>query len=168
MNTKNNKRRRESVEKIEKAFMQMLLNKEINQISVTDICNQTGLNRSTFYANFADIYDLADKLRESLEKDFNAQFEDKTMQSALTMFRHIYDNQIFYKMYFKLGYDNKLKNLVYDESRATQDFEGKHIKYHIEFFRNGLNAIIKLWLDGGCKESPEEMEEIIKNEYRGR
>jgi hypothetical protein len=43
-----------------------------------------------------------------------------------------------------------------------------HIRYHIEFFRNGLNAIIKLWLAGGCKESPSEMAEILKKEYRGR
>ncbi len=45
---------------------------------------------------------------------------------------------------------------------------GGNIKYHIEFFRNGLNAIIKLWLAGGCKESPEEMAEVLKQEYRGR
>ena len=32
----------------------------------------------------------------------------------------------------------------------------------------GLLAIIKLWLKNGCKESPEEMAEIIKREYRGR
>lgn len=41
-------------------------------------------------------------------------------------------------------------------------------KYHIEFFRNGLNAIIRLWLAGGCAESPEEMAEVLKQEYRGR
>ena len=34
--------------------------------------------------------------------------------------------------------------------------------------RNGLNAIIKMWISGGCKESPEEMAQVIKQEYRGR
>ena len=28
--------------------------------------------------------------------------------------------------------------------------------------------IKKMWLENGCKESPEEMAEIIKQEYRGR
>ena len=29
-------------------------------------------------------------------------------------------------------------------------------------------AIIKMWLAGGCQESPEEMAEVLKSEYRGR
>lgn len=168
MNVKNNKRRRESIEKIEKAFINMLLSKEINQISVTDICKETGLNRSTFYANYIDIYDLADKLREKLEKDFSAQFQEKSNDGAIKMFRHIYENQLFYKIYFKLGYDERHQTYIYDTSRAEKDFEGKHTKYHIEFFRNGLNAIIKMWLNGGCEETPEEMAEVIKSEYSGR
>lgn len=168
MNVKNNKRKRESIEKIEKAFINMLISKEINEISVTDICKETGLNRSTFYANYIDIYDLADKLGEKLEKDFNEQFKDSSSQSAETMFRHIYENQLFYKIYFKLGYDEKHKTYVYDKTRAEKDFEGKNMKYHIEFFRNGLNAIIKMWLAEGCKETPEEMAEILKAEYKGR
>lgn len=168
MNVKNNKRKRESVEKIEKAFISMLQKKEINQISVTDICKDTGLNRSTFYANFIDIYDLADKLRVKLEDDFNAQFQSEKDQNAETMFRHIYENQIFYNTYFKLGYDDKHQVCIYDTARAENDFMSKHIKYHIEFFRNGINAIIKMWLANGCEETPEEMAEILKSEYKGR
>ncbi len=172
MNTKNNKRRRESVEKIEKAFVELLQTEELKSITVSDICKMTGLNRSTFYANFLDIYDLADKFREKLEKDFAELFGDEPPQSsddgALKMFSHIKENQIFYKTYFKLGYDEAHKIYIYDTKRAMEDFGDKYIKYHIEFFRNGINAIIKMWLDGGCKESPEEMSNILKEEYRGR
>lgn len=168
MNTKNNKRKRDSIEKIQRAFVNMLQEKEISRISVTDICKETGLNRSTFYANFLDIYDLADKIRENLERDFNAQFHEAKNRDAVTMFRHIYENQLFYKTYFKLGYDEKHRISVFDPVRAETDFANKHIQYHIEFFRNGFNAIVKMWLDGGCRETPEEMAEIIKAEYRGR
>lgn len=168
MNVKNNKRKKQSIEKIEKAFIEMLQKKEINQISVTDICKETGLNRSTFYSSYIDIYDLADKLREKLEEDFGKQFKDETNHDSTTMFRHIYENQLFYKTYFKLGYDEKHQSYVFDSIRAENDFNGKHIKYHIEFFRNGINSIIKMWLAGGCVETPEEMSEILKSEYRGR
>ena len=168
MNVKNNKRKRDSIDKIEKSFINMLQNKEINRISVTDICKDTGLNRSTFYANYIDIYDLADKLREKLEKDFESHFSENEARDATTMFSHIYENQIFYKTYFKLGYDEKHQPYIYDTTRAEKDFKGKHIKYHIEFFKNGLNSIIKMWLNDGCKETPEEMAEILESEYRGR
>ena len=70
MNTKNNSRRRQSVEKIEKAFVQLLQTKELKDISVAEICKMTGLNRSTFYANFIDIYDLADKFADKMAEDF--------------------------------------------------------------------------------------------------
>ena len=168
MNVKNNRRRRESVEKIQKAFIHLLQTKELHQISVTDLCKETGLNRSTFYANFLDIYDLADQMKKQLETDFSAHFQNADAHNATQMFRHIYENQLFYKTYFKLGYTEENKVFVFDTKRADADFQGKHINYHIEFFRNGLNAIIRIWLENGCKEFPEEMAEILKAEYRGR
>lgn len=172
MNIKNNRRRRESQEKIEMAFVDLLQSRELKDITVSDIIKQTGLNRSTFYANFEDIYDLADKTRKKLEFDFHTLFADydyfNERSGALKMFAHIKENQLFYKTYFKLCYDEQHLISIYDPRRAEKEHIDSNIKYHIEFFRNGLNAIIKLWLAGGCKESPEEMADVLKQEYRGR
>lgn len=172
MNTKNNKRRKDSQSKIERAFVELLQSNEIKNITVSDIIKMTGLNRSTFYANYIDIFDLADKTREKLETEFNSLFADydyfNERTGALKMFTHIKENQIFYNTYFKLCYDDKHLISIYDKRRAVQEHMDSNLKYHIEFFRNGLNAIIKLWLANGCKESPEEMAEVLKSEYRGR
>ena len=172
MNVKNNKRRRESRVKIEKAFIELLQTREIKDITVSDIIKITGLNRSTFYANYVDIFDLADQTREILTKEFSNLFADydyfNERTGALKMFTHIKENQLFYKTYFKLCYDEKHLVSIYDTKRAEKERVDGNIKYHIEFFRNGLNAIIKLWLAGGCQESPEEMAEVLKSEYRGR
>lgn len=172
MNVKNNKRRRESQEKIEKAFIELLQTREIKDITVSDLIQITGLNRSTFYANYEDIFDLADKTREKLENDFSNLFADYDYYNEHTgaekMFAHIKDNQIFYKTYFKLGYDDQHRVSIYDTERAEKEHLVTNIKYHIEFFKSGLNAIIKLWLAGGCQESPKEMADVLKAEYRGR
>ncbi len=172
MNVKNNKRRRESQKKIEKAFIELLQTREIKDITVSDLIKMTELNRSTFYANYIDIFDLADKTREKLENEFSNLFADydyfNERSGALKMFTHIKENQIFYKTYFKLCYDKKHLITTYDEKRAEKERIDSNLKYHIEFFRNGLNAIIKMWLETGCKESPEEMAEVLKQEYRGR
>ncbi len=172
MNVKNNKRRKESQEKIEKAFIELLQTREIKDITVSDIIKATGLNRSTFYANYIDIFDLADKTRETLEKDFSNIFANYDHFSehtgAFKLFKHIKENQIFYKTYFKLCYDDKYLVSAYDAKRAEKEHMDTNLKYHIEFFRNGLNAIIKLWLAGGCQETPEEMANVLKQEYRGR
>lgn len=172
MNVRNNKRRKESQDKIEKVFVELLQTREIKDITVTDIIKITQLNRSTFYANYIDIFDLADKVREKLENEFTDLFADYDYMNehsgAVKVFRHIKDNQIFYKTYFKLCYEDKHLVTIYDPKRVEKEHFDSNIKYHIEFFRNGLNAIIKLWLAGGCQESPEEIAQILKQEYRGR
>lgn len=173
MNTKNNKRRQRSVELIKKTFMEFLQTKELNEITVSDICKKCNLNRSTFYANFVDIYDLADKVREYLEKEVDRLYEAERSKQFnsndyLKLFRHIKANQIFYRTYFKLGYDNQFKVKYYDVHQAQYHFDNKYIDYHIEFFKSGFNAIVKMWLAGGCRETPEEMDQIIRSEYRGR
>lgn len=173
MNTKNNQRRRASIERIEKVFIELLQTKELQEITVSDICKLCELNRSTFYANFIDIYDLVDKVREHLEEEVNRLYEAEKTQGFnsndyLRLFHHIKDNQLFYRTYFKLGYDNQFKLEYYDIHQAQRDFDDKHIVYHAEFFRCGFNAIVKMWLAGGCKETPEEMDGIIRSEYKGR
>ena len=173
MNTPNNKRRKESMERIEKVFVELLQTKELDEIRVSDICKRAGLNRTTFYANYADIYGLADAIRNKLENEVTDLYEDEITQrfnshDYLKLFRHIKDNQIFYQTYFKLGYDNEYKVIAYDVNLAREHFHNQFVEYHMEFFRAGITQIIKLWLKNGCRESPEDMVEILKSEYRGR
>ena len=70
MNTNNNKRKRDSQEKIEKTFLQLIQKKNISEISVSTICKIAKLNRSTFYANYIDIYDLVEKVKTKMSEDF--------------------------------------------------------------------------------------------------
>lgn len=173
MNTPNNRRRKESREKIEKVFVELLQSKNLNQIRVSDICNQAGLNRTTFYANYPDIYGLADSIRDRLEANLSGLYQEEVetgvnSNNYLKLFRHIQQNQIFYQTYFKLGYDDNYKIVSYDIELAQKHFQDRFINYHMEFFKSGLTRIIKLWLQNGCKETPEEMFEIIKSEYQGR
>lgn len=171
MNISNNKRKKDSQEKIEKIFLELIQTKEINEISVTDICKRANLNRTTFYSNYIDIYDLADKLREKLEKDVFSLYDDINEEryvsdNFLKLFKHIKENQIFYKTYFKLGFDKNFIIKDYDYKQAYKMYSPDNIDYHIEFFKAGLNAIILKWLNNDCKESPEEINEIIKSEYK--
>ncbi len=171
MNVSNNKRRQATREKIEKVFIELLQEKEISQISVSEIVKISGFNRSTFYANYVDIYNLADKLRDKLMNEVNSLYENDLFGNCgndyLKLFRHIRDNQIFYNTYFKLGYDG---SHAVDLSilKEKQNIPDEYLDYHVEFHRAGLNAIIKKWLLSGCRETPEDMVKIIKNEYAGR
>ena len=173
MNKPNNKRKKGSIERIEKVFIDLLQSKELNQIKVSDICKKAGLNRTTFYANYADIYALADSIRDKLENNIFVLYQDEIISGYNSndyykLFKHIKENQISYKTYFKLGYDNNCNIIAYDTELAQQHFQNRFIEYHMEFFKSGITRIIKLWLQNGCQESPEDMFDIIKSEYQGR
>ncbi len=173
MNIKNNKRRLDSRQRIENVFVELLQTKELNKITVSEIIKQTGLNRSTFYANYVDIYDLADVIRQTLELEVEGLYKEEiennyNSNNFLKLFYHIKKNRLFYKTYFKLGYDNSHRINLYDVVQAEKYFENRHIEYHMEFFKAGFNAIVKKWLENDCRETPEEMSEILKSEYQGR
>lgn len=173
MNTPNNRGKKKSIETIEKVFIDLLQTRQLSEISVSDICKLAGLNRTTFYANYTDIFALADSIRDKLEGSLAELYKEEIMggfnsNDYLKLFRHIKDNQIFYRTYFKLGYDDNYKIVSYDTELAKQHFQNRFINYHMEFFKSGLTKIIKMWLSGGCRETPEEMYEIIRSEYRGR
>lgn len=173
MNTPNNKRKKESKERIEKVFVELLQTREINEISVSDLCKKAGLNRTTFYANYTDIYGLADSIRDRLESNLSDLYQSEIARGYnsndyLKLFRHIKENPVFYRTYFKLGYDNNYKIIAYDTALAKKHFQNKFVEYHMAFFKSGITKIIKMWLQNGCRESPEDMCQILESEYQGR
>ena len=169
MNTANNKRRKDSQKRIENAFVQLLQNQELDKISVTQICQLAKVNRTTFYANYLDIYDLADAVQKNLEEEVLGLTGNKDNSVAgldfLRFFQHSEENKLFYKTYFKLGHERHLRVTDYDLQQASKYYDNQYIEYHLEFFRSGLNAVIKKWLQNDCAESPEEMYSIIVKEY---
>ena len=157
---------------MEHVFVEMLQTQELDEIRVTDLCREAGVNRTTFYANYQDIYDLAEAVQKRLEEEvislYQAEWEEKhAMHDFLRLFRHIRENQMLYKTYFKLNHDGHFRFAGYSVEDAMSRFENRHIEYHIAFFGNGLNAVLKMWLQNGCRESPEEIREILREEYRG-
>ena len=77
MNTPNNKRRRDSRNRMETAFVRLLQHRELKQITVTDICKAADVNRTTFYANYLDLYDLADAVQKRLEAEVLGLYQEE-------------------------------------------------------------------------------------------
>ena len=87
----------------------------------------------------------------------------------LKLFKYIKENQIFFNTYFKLDLDLLNDNFpIEDEELIKWYGKTENGYYHVEFFKAGINAVIRKWLKNGCKESPEEIEEIIKSEYKNK
>lgn len=169
MNTPNNKRRRESRQRMESALVRFLQKRELEEITVTDICKEAGVNRTTFYANYQDIFALAEAVQQRLLEDVLGLWQDEEMRTYdkgfPALLHHIRENQIFYKTFFKLDRNNSFPFEGYNEQAAERYYGSRHIEYHIAFFRSGFNAVIKKWLENDCREEPKEIAAILVEEY---
>lgn len=175
MNTPNNKRKKDSIERIEKALIELIQNKNLSEINVTDLVKKAKINRSTFYVNYLDIYDLADKMKEKMYQSILDLYKEESIKKEhsynyLKLFQHIKENQIYYKTLFKLNFDFSIYYNNHLEKEDAIKYLGttENIEYHIEFFKAGMSAIIKKWLFSGCLESPKEMVEVLNREYMGK
>lgn len=161
--------------KIEKAFIELIQSKDISKISVTELVKKAGVNRSTFYVNYMDIYDLADKIRENMYSDLlklysEERIEHKHSYDYLKLFKHIKENQLYYNTMFKLNFNftDYCTNFFSKDDAIKYLGTDKNLEYHIEFFKSGISAVIKMWLNNNCKETPDELIDIIKLEYKGK
>ena len=173
-NTSNNRRKQATIAAVEMAFLRLLEDAEVKDIKITDICKLAEINRSTFYANYLDIYDLTDKIKERIAFGLRDLYQTEIAKREhsydfIKLLSHIYANKTLYKIGFKLGFEGDfVKELEpeYDKKRAVLFYDDKFIDYHVAFFRSGFTAVIRKWLAGNCRETPEEILSIIEAEYK--
>lgn len=170
MNTINNKRKKDTIEKIEKSLLTLLKEKDLKEITVTDICTHTKINRSTFYSNFIDIFSLANEISKKIENQIIESLtkEKSSKDPVLNLFNHIYNNKNLYITFFKLREGNKINFKNWNVSLSTKLFDDFFTDYHIEFFESGINGLILKWIETDFILTPNEMNEIIKNEYKSK
>ena len=172
MNTPNNKRKRESKDRVEKAFLRMIQDTDPARITVSDLCKEADINRSTFYASYTDLYDLIGKVRERLYRERQEFYGDQpaelfTLESYVRLFEDIEQNPVFYRTYFKLR-SGKGDDPVfaYDAAQAQAVYGDGMAEYHLEYYKSGLTSVIVRWLDGGCVPSARQMAEMMVREYQ--
>jgi hypothetical protein len=96
--------------------------------------------------------------------------------SLIRLFQFVKDHQDFYKTYFNridIKHANEMALTEYfkfDENNCckSKTFFPDGIAYRREFFKAGLNAILRLWLNTGCLDEPTMLAQIIQKEYSER
>ena len=165
---------------IEKAVLNLLKRKNYDNFSVKDICTEAGINRSSFYAHYQDINDFMIKFEGKLSKKMQTIWKPKdTIQvfdesTFVDLFIFIKEYKLFYKAFLR----NHNPSFVADSLlKKHKELFGKallgrginytdaEIDYHLVYFGGGLKAICGRWLQNDCKESPEQMAKIIRDEY---
>ncbi|MBR2663929.1 MAG: TetR/AcrR family transcriptional regulator [Clostridia bacterium] len=182
MNTKNNQRSRDTIERIVRTTTAIMSEKKkpVNKITVNEVCQQAGINRSTFYAHFLDVYDVVEKVERTMAEQLTRSFLDKMEEGGgldacyTEVFRFVREYQAFYRFYFSSFRRSEVIGVAWDllkdrtEKLTFQDFgyqSQEEMIYHGEFFVFGLTAMLRHWVERECPESPEEMLNILKRQY---
>ena len=176
MNIQNNQRYKASSEKIETAFLALILTHKYEDIKISNICEKAEINRSTFYAHYDDINDLVIKIESRFANSMTSIFDFGNRQNNeafVEMFEFVEKNKYFYKAFLNIPYttiaeknakDQILSNLTTKAITA----DSVEIAYRATFFGAGIKEMCKLWLERDCKESPEQMAKLLKKEYTNR
>lgn len=64
------------------AFWKLYEKKELEKISIRELCQTAGYNRTTFYVYYDDIYDLLDKAIESIFLPIREETKDRFQPRA--------------------------------------------------------------------------------------
>ena len=151
-----NKKRNRTVsrKKIQNAVVELLKNSNLENLKVTEICQKAHINRSTFYANYTDIYDMADKLRKYLVDEYALTQKNLKNPSFSKLLHHVKDNQDLYRLFFKLNLQNGVAEKFIDNHEEKDHYDEV-------FFRNGIVAIISEWLKNNCSEPINNIVKVI-------
>lgn len=172
MNKPDNQRYRDTEATIRQAVTELIRRKE--NLSVRLICQRAGINRSTFYLHFKDVYDMMDKFEAAMSNEMVNEFIREGSRSFSerleNVFEYIAINADMYRAWLCTSQrarpfpfvlpDEYMRSL--DNFRHVIGLESDSIfNYQQSFFMGGMAEVTRAWLAGGCKESPHEITRIL-------
>jgi len=183
MNVKNNRLNRETDEKIIRAVYAMMTreHRPIGKITVREICERTGIHRSTFYAHYRDVFDLVERVEKSMSRQLTETFFRKLDEKApardcfAEIFAFIREHREFYLYYLTESRQYGVLQLAWEtvRDRAAAVSAGpekfgaqttEEMEYHGVFFLVGMTAVVRMWLQKGCPEEPEALYDLIRRQ----
>lgn len=180
--------------KFNKALLALLEKKSFEYITISEICETAGVNRSTFYLHYENTYDLLQETTRyvldgfisyfgvdttNITTDFfNCDFEELNFISEKYLFpyfSYIKENKRIFSAVLShpnaFNFDEIFQSLftnIFDPILNRFDYPEDERKYVMMFYLNGLTAIVKEWLKDDCKKSIEEMYSIIQHCILGK
>lgn len=173
-----------TAELMNQALLALLEKKDIEFITVTEITKKAGVNRSTFYLHYDNVYELLEETIENLHKQFISSFVLKnplqisskenafliTDERLLSYLHFVKKNKRVLKLIHQkpqlfqveATYQKMYDTIFYPAISQFMSVEKEKI-YYLEFFTRGVSAIIHKWLALDCVTEIDELIRIIKN-----
>ncbi len=159
-------RRIEKTQKaLENALFALCSQKTIDKISVSELCNSAGINRTTFYKYYAIPEDV---LKQYLEKFLENQIQyfanHDREESKQDFIGHLTQTLVLIQQ------QRNAFTLALQMDILQEQFMGKFLKVlepkekeldKYYFLSGGVSALVVRWIRDGFTETPKEMADII-------
>ena len=189
MAQKVDRRVRKTKEALRNGLLQLMQEKQINEITVKELTELVDINRATFYNHYHDIYDLFSSIEKEMYEEIQRTLDRYTLnkevyqkrihfpaeQSPLPLFLEIFNFLVenMEMCLFLLGDkgDSEFIEKVLNYGKHKYIKEWQKI-YHVDnpelldatyaFVASGFMGLIRYWLANGMKQSPQEMAVIAE------
>lgn len=170
--------------KMYNALFKLLEEKDFSLINIKELCNEAGINRSTFYSHFDNMNDLLNESKEYVMKKFFNNFEksdivmdipiESSNEYIINEFINPYlifikNNKILFKVFvdnlktFDVdNYYNQLLKYVFIPSLKRKGLDDtQKINYITRFYLTGITSIIMEWIKNDCNDNIEYISDVI-------
>jgi len=162
---------------IKESFIDLLEEKDISQITIKEICENADINRATFYAHYADQYDLLRKIEDEFLDNIHQYLGELDQKNnrvnpvmlAEKIFEYIKENAKLCKLLLSerggLNFQKRVMTLVYDtiinELTGNSRITKEDAEYVYSFTITGCVGIVQKWLDEDMKKSARYVAEMV-------
>ena len=155
---------------LEASLKKLLLERPLDKITVTDIAEDCGINRMTFYYHFKDIYDLVEwSCQEDASRALAGKKTYETWQQGfLQILQEVLDNKPFilnvYRSVSREQVENYLYRVTYDllESVVEEEAQGMSVRQEDKeliatLYKYLFVGLMLDWIKGDMKGDPQVM-----------
>lgn len=161
---------------LKESLMHLLKEKHFSTITVKEICEIADINRSTFYAHYADQYELLDQIEEEIIDDmsiylstYNFNKEADALQMTEKLIEYFAAKQDQLQILLSENSDSTFEKRIMEVAHVfimEKWIKFNHLnkvtsEYMSTFIISGSVQVIKKWLMNGMEKSPKAMSEII-------
>ena len=180
--------------RMDEALLALLEEKDLEYITVKEICHRAGVNRSTFYLHYETIADLVDEALEMINQRFRSYFPQQeeeilgnmgnrerenlvlvTREYLLPYLLFIRDNKKVYRAAFRNPSSmqahtryGELKQQILGPILERFEIPAAQRPYYMAYYVEGIIAIVKEWLRQDCADEVEMIADIIESCVRPR
>lgn len=168
--------------KLSDSLMQVLKNKPLDKITISDLTSDCGVNRQTFYYHFHDIYDLIDwiyvtKGEEAIGQNRTYTTWQEGLIEIMKLMRHY--REFVLQTFHSRSRDHLQQILLRSSSRMikriTQEVSVGRLnpadeQFIADFYKYAFTGVVLEWIDRGMKEDPaaivKHMELIVRGNIK--